>query len=177
MRSLLSGAVFWMMALVAAITLYWALATPLATLSTEKAAAETGIAAAADRARVLAAQLVRLRQAPLLDLSRFSSAGAEVTSEATALQDQARQIAAASGGLVLGSQANQQNASDGAVKISILIQAQLSEPQLMAVLAGLESGPKPFVVEAMTLDLMAGVSDNRNLHAVLTLTRLVTHAP
>lgn len=177
MRPRLSGAVFWMMALVAAVTLYWALAAPLAALSTEKAAAEAGIAAAADRARVLAAQLIRLRQTPLPDLSRFSSAGAEVTSEATTLQEQARQIAASSGGIVLGSQANQQDASDGAVKISILIQAQLSEPQLMAALTGLESGPKPFVVEAMTLDLMAGVSDSRNIHAVLTLTRLVTHAP
>lgn len=177
MKSITSAAVFWVLILVGLVSAGWALTMPFAGISAETSAAEVELSTAVDRLRLLGTQLTKLRNEPLPDVARFATAGVDVTTEATSLQERARQIFATAEGSVLGSQATQQTLPDGTAKISILIQAQLSEPQLMLALDGLETGPAPFVVEAMTLDLLPGVTDGRNLNAVLTLSRLVTHAP
>jgi hypothetical protein len=177
MTSATSAVLFWMITLFGGALAGWALTMPFAGISAETRAAEAELTTAVDRLRLLASQLTKLRQQPLPDLARYATAGVDVTTEATNLQERARQTFANVEGSVLGSQANQQELPEGDVKISILIQAQLSEAQLMTALDGLETGAAPFVIETMTLDLLPGVADGRNLNAVLMLSRLVTHAP
>lgn len=177
MKSATSATLFWLLTLVGLASTGWALTTPFVDLAADASTAEADLTTALDRLRVLGSQLTKLRQEPLPDMTRYATAGADIATEATSLQERARQIFASAGGSVLGSQANKQMLPDGDVKISVLIQAQLGEPQLLTALAGLETGGAPFVIETMTLDLVPGASDGRNLNAVLTLSRLVTHAP
>lgn len=177
MRSLPAAALFWLLILAGMASAWWVLAMPLAGIRAEAVTAEAELSTTVDRLRQLATQLTKLRGEPAPDVSRFASGGVDVTTEATSLQDRARQIVSNAEGSVFGSQANQQVLPEGDVKVSVMIQAQLSEPQLMTVLDSLEAGPAPFVIETMTLDLLPGVADGRNLNAVLTLSRLVRHAP
>lgn len=176
MRALTPAALFWLIVTIAGLSAWWAMATPFAGMAAEVSSVEAGLMAAIDRLQLLSTQLTELRRRTSPNLARYSTAAVDVTTEATNLQERARQTVASAAGSVLGSQANQQVLEHGDVRISVLIQAQLSEAQLMAALAALETDDAPFVIEAMTLDLVPGAADGRNLNAVLTLGRLVTHA-
>jgi NACalpha-BTF3-like transcription factor len=177
MKAATSAFLFWGITLFGAAFAVWGLTTPFVDIAAETRTAETELATSLDRLRLLASQVSQLRQQPLPDLARYATAGVDVTTEATRLQERARQVVASAEGSVLGSQANQQELPEGDVKITVLIQAQVSEAQLMTALDSLETGAAPFVIETLTLDFLPGVSDGRNLNAVLTLSRLVTHAP
>lgn len=176
MNGLAAAGVFWTLLCGGAIAVGYGIALPFLTLAGDRMQVDADLAAAQSRLHALAVELGSLRNKPSADVSRYTSKTTNAAAEATSLQEQVRQIITSAQGVVLGSQSTLQALSPQQAKITVLIQARFDEQQVFAALGLLETGPKPFAVDTMTLDLLPVAPDGRNLNAVMTLSRLVDDA-